>query len=62
MVNHSRISIKARSRIPLFFPDHEDAIRALVELGANIGARNARQETPLHLAAYWGKSFIRSSS
>lgn len=36
------------------FLGHVDAIRALVELGANLSAEGPKTFTPLHLAAEYG--------
>ena len=34
------------------------AVRRLLERGANVNARDNSQETPLHHAAYWGKTEV----
>lgn len=37
---------------------NENAVRALIELGAKVDAEDENKETPLHYAAFRGKVFI----
>lgn len=61
-VNHKRISIKSVRILIAFcliniFQGHEYVVRSLIELGATVNAEDKTKQTPLHLAAYNGKSF-----
>ena len=39
----------------IFFVDHENVVRALIELGANVLAKNANNKTPREIAEGEGK-------
>lgn len=38
--------------------DNDKVVRALIELGANVNAKDNSEQTPLHEAAGYGKSLI----
>lgn len=43
--------------LPLFFPDHEDIVRYLIEKGATVDPLDRNNKTPLHPAAARSNSF-----
>lgn len=42
----------------IYLSERENVVRALVELGANVDAKDMHQRTPLHFAAFKGNSLI----
>ena len=55
-LNYHQCSLIIGVFLNIFLGD-EKVVRALIELGAKVNAENNRKITPLHHAAFWGKSF-----